>query len=298
MKTTSTSILNTKTHQFNLDNSKIKKHLYKKFIVITFIGLFAVSLIYSLLETYLIENKYYTLSSFDIPISFDGTRIVFLSDIHHGLFFSKARIRNVVKQANSLKPDLILLGGDYVKGSPIYIEPCFSELKNLHASLGVFGVLGNHDHWQGAELSRKAMKNSEINSIDNNSLWVTKDNQKIKIGGVGDHCEDVQKLDATVSDVSKTDFVILVSHNPDYAQELKSDKVDLVLSGHTHGGQITFFGLFAYKIPSHYGQKFRTGKVIIDKIQVIISNGIGTVSLPLRFFARPQIVIVELRYSK
>lgn len=298
MKTTPSSTLKTKAHLSNLVTINTKKHLPKKTFVFVFLGLFAIGTIYSLLETYLIENKFYKLSSHDIPLSFDGTRIVFLSDIHHGSFFSEARIKNVVKQVNALKPDLVLLGGDYVKGNPMYIEPCFSKLKNLHASLGIFGVLGNHDHWQGAELSRKAMKNAGINSIDNNAFWVMKGDQKIKIGGVGDHCEDVQKLDVTISDVSKSDFVVLVSHNPDYAQELKSDKVDLVLSGHTHGGQITFFGLFAYKVPSHYGQKFRTGKVIINNMQVIISNGIGTVSLPFRFFARPQIVVVELRAGK
>ena len=78
-----------------------------------------------------------------------------------------------------------------MEGSPQYFKNCFEELGHLHAPLGVLGVLGNHDHWQGAEAARKAMIAHNINSIDNGAFWISKDGQKIRVGGVGDYCEDV-----------------------------------------------------------------------------------------------------------
>lgn len=260
-------------------------------------ALFVITVIYSFIEPFWIEQKHYIITDPDIPVSFDNTRIVFLTDIHHGRFFSRSRVRNVVKLANKLDPHLALLGGDYVEGSPYYIKGCFEELGKLSALYGVYAVLGNHDHWQGAKETREAMAAQGIHSIDNNAFWIQKNNQRIRIGGVGDHCEDVQKPEITTDKTQSDDFVLLVSHSPDYAMDLKSDKVDLILSGHTHGGQVTLFGLYAPKVPSRYGQKFRTGKEIVNSIPVLISNGIGTVQLPIRFFARPQILIIQLKAS-
>lgn len=282
-----------------LSNKDVKTtKLHTKHSFSLFLSLFAAGLLYSFIESFWIEQKTYIIASPEIPISFNGTRIVFLTDIHYGDPFSNFQLSNAIEQAKPFGPDIILLGGDYVKNSPKFIQPCFDRLKVLNAPLGVYGVLGNHDHWQGADLTREYMNKAGIKSIDNNAFWITKDNQRIRIGGVGDHCEDTQDLNITIKDVTTNDFTILVSHSPDYAPEITSDKIDLILSGHTHGGQITFFGLYAPKVPSRYGQKFRTGKIILNKIQIIVSNGIGTVFLPVRFFAPPQIIIIELKSQK
>lgn len=272
-------------------------NLRKKTILPVIAALLIMMGLYSLIEPYLIEQKLYVINHPDIPVSFDNTRIVFLADIHHGRLFSRSRVRKVVDLVNKLNPQMILLGGDYVEGSPDFIEGCFEELGNLSAELGVYVVLGNHDHWQGADKTREAMAKQGILSIDNNAFWVQKDGQRIRIGGVGDYCEDVQRLEITTYKTMESDFVLLVSHSPDYALDITGDKVDLILSGHTHGGQVTLFGLYAPKVPSRFGQRFRTGNKMVDSIAVIISNGIGTVLLPIRFFARPQIVIVQLEAS-
>ncbi len=269
-------------------------NLNRKVLAI-FAGICLIAGAYSLFEPYWIEQKNYILSDTQIPQSFKGLKIVFLSDIHHGLFFSRSRLKNLVNQVNWINPDIILLGGDYVMWSGNYMKPCFEELANLKAALGVYAVLGNHDHWMGAPETREAITRTGIGNIDNGSFWITKGNQRIKIGGVGDHCEDIQVLEKTIDDVSDSDFVVLVSHSPDYAEEMECSKVDLMFSGHTHGGQVTFFSLFALKVPSDYGQKYRTGLVQKGNLRVIVSNGVGTVALPIRFFARPQIVSVILK---
>lgn len=266
----------------------------KKIVLCVLILGFA-ALIYSFIEPYWLQTKEVTLSSKDIPSSFNNARIVFVSDIHHGPYFSRNRVRDLVDRINALNPDIVLLGGDYVHRELKYIEPCFEEFKNLKPTIGIFGVLGNHDHWESAELTRKSMKNAGIEIMDNRAAWINKGKDRIKIGGVGDVFEDKQDMNPTINDVSENDFVLLLSHSPDYVEQIRTKKIDMVLSGHTHGGQVTLFGLWAPLIPSKYGQKYRTGIIETDYTKVLVTNGVGTVTPPVRFFARPEIVLIHLK---
>jgi predicted MPP superfamily phosphohydrolase len=263
--------------------------------IITLIALIVLAAVYSLVEPYLIESKVITITSRDLPPQFENTKIIFITDIHHGPFFKLARVRKLVRRVQAQKPDLILLGGDYIEFGPQYIRPCFQELQNLQAPLGVFGVLGNHDHLHDAALTKRMMQSAGITCLDNRAVWLNKAGGRIKLGGVGDYFTDTQDLRPTLNGVRMKDFVILVTHNPDYCEALTTTKVDLVLSGHTHGGQVTCFGLWAPVIPSRFGQKFRTGVIKLPTTTVIVSNGIGTATLPIRFFARPQLLTVVLR---
>jgi predicted MPP superfamily phosphohydrolase len=275
--------------------AKIMTFSRRKMVGIVLLTLFYVLFVYGLVEPYWIEEKTITWEAHDIPAQFDGVKIVFVSDIHYGLFFSKARVRALVRRINRMRPDIILLGGDYVDKKPKYIHPCFAELRKLKAVFGVYGVLGNQDYRADPELSRRAMAESNILDLDNRAFYLMKQGARIKIGGVADFTMTTQDLNPTIADVSKDDFVILVTHNPDYAEEIATDKVDLVFSGHTHGGQITLFGLWSPLVPSKYGGKYRTGIIKAPFTRVIVSNGIGTVPPPIRFGARPQINIVTLK---
>ena len=247
---------------------------------------------YSLIEPYLIETKEITIESDQIPAEFDGKRIVFLTDIHYGSFFSENRLNNLVNQTNELKPDMILLGGDYVTNDPSSVEAVFSSLSNLNAPLGVYGVLGNNDPENN---SIQAMQNAGITYIGNNAVWIGSNTSRIRVGGVGDMDTDVPNQLPTIDGVTPEDYVILVSHKPDYFEKISRSKIDLQLSGHTHGGQITFFGLWAPFINSKYGQKYVTGLKKSNNNTMIISNGIGMVWAPVRFFARPQIIVITLK---
>ena len=251
--------------------------------------------LYPFIEPYWLEDKTYVVVNKDIPQKFHNSKVMFITDIHHGPYLDISRVRNLVNKVNLEKPDMILLGGDYAHRDPKYIRPCFDELKALRAPLGVYGVLGNHDHWEDAALTIERMTASGIMQLDNKALWVVKDGERIKFGGVGDYWEDTKDINPTIADVQKSDFVLLLSHNPDYAERVRTDKVDLMLSGHTHGGQATLFGLWAPSVPSEHGQKYRTGLVDLGTLKIIVSNGIGTITPPVRFFARPQIVTVILK---
>lgn len=257
-----------------------------------------ICLVYGLIEPYRIELKETYIVNGKIPESFEDFKILFVSDIHHSTTYSKKRVIALINKINIQKPDLILLGGDYVNHRS-YIEPLFKEMKNFKAGYGILGVLGNHDVYADAKMVKDEMENSGIKCLDNKAAWIYKENARIRIGGVGDFLNGTQDLNPTVNEVNN-EFIILLSHNPDYAEDIKTDKIDLVLSGHTHGGQGTIFGLWAPFIPSKYGQKYRTGIVNLQHTKVLVSNGLGNVEgwAPIRFFARPQINIIYLKRTK
>lgn len=268
----------------------------RKSITIIFIlaGLGAAILLYSYLESRWIKTREIQLVSADVPESFQGWRVVFISDIHHGPFLSRERVSRLVKRINNREPDLILMGGDYVQRDAIYIQPFFDEIKGLKSTHGIYAVLGNHDHWEDAQLTRQLMTRNNIRICDNKSYWVHEGKDSIKIGGVGDSWEDIQILDSTIFDLSKEHFSVLIAHNPDYLEYLDSDLIDLTVSGHTHGGQITLFGLWAPILPVVHGQKYRYGLKHFGDRQSYITSGVGTITPPLRLFCRPEIVVFTL----
>jgi hypothetical protein len=255
----------------------------------------ALLIAYMFVEPHWLRVRWIEVADPDVPPAFEGKRIVFVSDIHHGPYFSIERVQRLVERVNSLSPDLILLGGDYVHRDAKYIAPVFAELSRLRATLGVFAVAGNHDHWEGIEETRRQMAAAGIVNLDNCAEWITEGGDRIKIGGVGELWEDTQDIIPTIADTAASDFVILLSHNPDYAEQITTDRIDLVLGGHTPGGQVTLFGMWAPFVPSAYGQKYRSGFVDTGYTLVFVSTGVGTITPPVRFFARPEIVVVTLR---
>lgn len=271
---------------------KIKK-FFKIVLILMLLGI--VFLLYCYCESYWIKTSNLEIKSSAIPAAFNNKTIVFISDVHHGPYFSVARVKKLVERINAIKPDIILLGGDYVSRDSCYILPFFDELKNLQAPLGIYAVLGNHDHWLSAKQTHELMTRNGIHLCDNKSFWVKAGSDSIKIGGVGDLWEDMQILDSTTQDLRKNDFCILLSHNPDYIEAMNTDLIDLTLSGHTHGGQMTLFGMWSPVLPSRFGQKYKYGLLQTPTMQSYISTGIGTITPPLRFFCRPEIVVINLK---
>lgn len=271
--------------------SGFKKGL-KIFMILLVLCFLAV--VYMFIEPYWFKTKYINLESENIPDSFDGKKIVFVADIHYGEFFPQERLMDLVERINALKPDIIFMAGDFIGRGRQNIEPCFNGLKNLKAPLGKYAVLGNHDYYNKGKTMKEAMKKADIKDLSNKGVWIRSGDGRIKVGGVEDLYQKVQLIEPTINDVTEDDFVILLSHNPDYAEQIQTDKVDIVLSGHTHGGQVTFFGLWAPRIPSEYGQKYRRGMVEAPNTKVYVTTGIGCTGIPMRFFARPQICVIKL----
>lgn len=230
----------------------------------------------------------------NLPKPFVGLRVAVLSDIHHGPLTSKKFIRKVVDATQALGADVIVLVGDFVHADRIYIEPCFDVLAPLKAPMGVHAVLGNHDHWEGEGVTRDAIAHAGFSDLTNTGHWIEKDGARLRIGGVGDLWEDEQDLAKALADVRDDETSLILSHNPDFAEIVDDPRVGLVLSGHTHGGQVYIPGYGAPLVPSAHDQKYRYGLVQAPMTQVFVSSGIGTIYPPVRLACRPEIVLITL----
>jgi hypothetical protein len=241
-----------------------------------------------------------------LPREMDGIRVAHLSDIHHGCWMPLEQVERVVAQANALRPDLVLLTGDYVHQSPAYIDPVARALGALRARMGAVAVLGNHDWWEGAPRMRQALAAAGIPLVDNGRLVLTPEGRLepraergLCIAGIGDLWEDETDFAAALDGVPDAMPRLLMSHNPDAAEEDALSRggwrVDLMLSGHTHGGQVWVPGLGHPVVPSRYGQKYAGGLVQGPACPVLVSAGIGMAVLPVRFATPPEIIELTLR---
>jgi predicted MPP superfamily phosphohydrolase len=237
-----------------------------------------------------------------------GLRIVQLTDIHLGPWSSEAYVRKVVAAANARDADLLALTGDYVLHSPAYITPAARILAGLKARIGAVGVLGNHDWREGGPAMREGLAAAGVRMIDNARLFLTPDRQLradpgggdgLCVAGVGDLWLDQQFYDRALEGVPREMPRLLLSHNPDVAEERafvsSGYRVDLMLSGHTHGGQVYIPGVGTPVLPSRYGQKYASGLVQGPACPVFISCGLGTALLPVRIGVPPEIAVIELQ---
>lgn len=232
-----------------------------------------------------------------LPPDFEGFKICQLTDIHHGMAFDIEYLARCVRQANELAPDLFVLTGDYVESDKRYFPEVVKTLAGLEAKHGAFAILGNHDYYAGAEAAADVFKANGIPLLANRHIVITSGGAKICLAGVKDFVEDSADAAAALKGAPIDAPVILLSHNPDYAESLPlRQRIDLVISGHTHGGQVRLpFSTFAPFVPSLYGQKYTGGLVRLGSgTQVYVSRGIGAAILPMRFNCPPELALLRL----
>ena len=250
---------------------------------------------YGLFEAGWLKVERPTLELPRLPAAFDGLRVAFLTDIHHGPFVSLDYVTSIVRTTLSLDPDLIVLGGDYSYKDAKYIRPCFDALARLKAPMGVYGVLGNHDYWHGLGETREGMQAAGIGELTNTGVWLERGTCRFRLGGVDDLWMGKPDAAPALEYATPDDACLLVSHNPDFAENLRDRRVGLILSGHSHGGQAVFPVAGAPFVPSRYGTKYLKGKVEAPGTTVYISRGLGTVTGPMRFGSRPELTLVTLK---
>jgi uncharacterized protein len=278
----------------SVNKPRISRRMFVIRSVAAMMGVGAAGLGYSLFEAGWLQTREITIKVPRLPKAFDGTKIAFLADIHHGPFTGVEFVEQAVALANDWKPDLVLLGGDYTHRTNMYAEPCMRTLGKLKSRFGVYGVLGNHDHWYGANITRKWLNTNGIQELTNDGIWLEQQESRLRIAGVGDLWEDVQDLDAALDDTQESETSIVVSHNPDFVEGIIDERVGLVLSGHTHGGQVVLPGYGAPRVPSRFGQKYLYGLVKTPATQVYVTCGVGTVSPPMRFCCHPEVALITI----
>ncbi|MHB8754981.1 MAG: metallophosphoesterase [Candidatus Acidiferrales bacterium] len=218
----------------------------------------------------------------NLPEAFRGFRIVHLTDLHHGLYFPADALSAVVELTNELEPDIVAVTGDFVTRSRNYIEPVAEMLSGLRARSGVFAVLGNHDFRVGADAIARALGKNGIEVLRNRHVTLRRKGQKCYLAGVDDllYRADLSRAMRGIPHGAPT---LLLSHNPAIIGEAANMGINLVLSGHTHGGQVKLPFIGCVYGRSEKNMRFKIGRDSLGPTQIYVSRGIGTVVLPVRY---------------
>ncbi len=227
------------------------------------------------------------------------------------------RWQNIIKTANALNPDIVLLLGDYVAGhifrtGTVPVRQAADAARALRSPLGTFAICGNHDWWDdrtaqkkghGPTVAQKAFEDAGIPVLENKAVRLSKEGLPFWLSGTSSivaikksenfrNFEGRDDLKGTLAQITDDAPIIHMAHEPDLFPEIP-DRVSLTLSGHTHGGQVRLFGK-SFVVPSAYGTRFDYGHIIENGRHLIVSGGLGCSIIPIRFGMPPEIVVLEL----
>ena len=229
----------------------------------------------------------------DLPEGFRGFRILQLSDIHHSLFVPLDYVAAVVELSNKLKPDLVALTGDFVTYSRSSIEPVAEILGGLRARSGVVAVLGNHDFRVGADAVESALRRQRIQVLRNRHRSLHQRGAALYLAGVDDYGYGAD-LGQAMRGIPEDAPTVLLAHNPRLVTAAACRGIGLVLSGHTHGGQVNLPLLGTVYGRSPEQMRFKMGWDRLGATQIYVSRGIGTIVLPVRWRCPAEMPLLEL----
>lgn len=232
-----------------------------------------------------------------LPEAFKGLRIVQFSDLHFGFHLDIKQLTKVVEVIQAQQPDIVCFTGDLVDYA---IGPSGQAirdvLRSIQATYGCYAVLGNHDYYGDADEVADVLEGGGFHCLRNKGMRIQKGNQSIWIAGIEDMWEGVPDLKAAMRSAKKEEWVLLLSHAPDFADVASAEAVHLQLSGHSHGGQVRlpFIGPLG-SVP--YDVKYPSGLYHIGSnksLTLYTNRGIGVSSRPIRFMCRPEVTVMTL----
>ncbi|HET8825519.1 MAG TPA: metallophosphoesterase [Terriglobales bacterium] len=241
-----------------------------------------------------------------LPRSFDGFTIAHVSDFHYEHHFSVVPIQKSVEMVNELRPDLIVLTGDFVtvpiferqrflrKSSETAI-PCAALLGQLEAPK--YAILGNHDATANPPLIIRSLEDRGIPVLRNRCVPIERGNGRVWLAGIDDLLRGTPRIDETLKGIPPDETTILLAHEPDFADEAANYPIDLQLSGHSHGGQIWIPGIGAPWLPS-MSRKYPRGLYRVKDLTLYTNMGIGTIRAPIRLNCPPEVTLITLRSRK
>jgi predicted MPP superfamily phosphohydrolase len=231
-----------------------------------------------------------------LPPAFDSYRIVHISDLHLGQWLTGERLKGVVDLINKQDPDLVAITGDFVSYalSPV-AEDLASSLEKLSPRDAAVAVLGNHDHWVGAEEIREILRRSNIIELKNDVFTLTKEDANLHIAGLDDVIVDRHRLDQVMKKLPPAGPAILLVHEPDFADvSAKTGRFSLQLSGHSHGGQLVIPHL-GTPFRGYYFKKYPLGRYQVEEMVQYTNRGLGTNLFWSRINCPPEITVLSLR---
>lgn len=245
-------------------------------------------------DLYDIEVTHHEVFVDDLPTSFDGYRIAFLTDTHVAGFVRRAFYREILGQVRAFEPDAVIFGGDFVtwhRDIALAAEVLTVELRPRD---GMFAILGNHDYWAGADEVVAAFAARGVEFIVNRSAVITRGSDRLPIVGIDEVYRGRPDVDAAFAGVGEDAPCIGVSHHPDIIDLLDGRRIDLLLCGHTHGGQIRFPFFGAVVVPSLHEAEYASGFHRVRRVLMYVSRGIGAIP-PVRILCRPEVATFVLR---
>jgi predicted MPP superfamily phosphohydrolase len=258
------------------------------------LGAFALGGAYTFVEPRWLAVERLTIRLPNWPPALHGLTIAQISDLHYGVFSNTGNTPRAVNAVLALEPDLIVVTGDYVLLSAHHAGPCAAKLARLRAPLGVFTILGNHDHWTDAAIVSRALMDAGLPLLRNEGRLIESNREAFWLAGVDDVWERHADLDKALAGAPKDVPRILLAHEPDYADYVAADgHVSLQLSGHSHGGQVRLPFLGAPVTP-YLGIKYPHGLYRIGSLQLYTNRGIGVIAPPVRFNCRPEVTLITL----
>jgi predicted MPP superfamily phosphohydrolase len=236
------------------------------------------------------------------PERMNGFKIALLSDFHFDPYFSVHPLHAAVPMVNDLRPDLIVLTGDFVsapltgdiKRGALAAEPCARLLRQMTAPHGLWAVMGNHDDSTDLQHVTRALEAENIRVLANQSEAIERDGARMWLAGVNDVLSNTADLTKTLLPVPSGEAVILLAHEPDFADYAAQFPVDIQLSGHSHGGQIRIPLLPPLYLPP-LARKYILGQYQVGSLALYTNAGLGTIDVPLRFNCPPEITLLTLR---
>jgi hypothetical protein len=239
-----------------------------------------------------------------LPSRLDGLRIVQVSDFHYDPYVDVRVITSAVQVVNQLQPDLVVLTGDFVTQGAFtdhhdpaaahQAEPCSRILSQLRSPLGVFAVLGNHDYFTEPDLVSEILRHHGFHVLRDQSFAVERDSARIWLAGMNDVMAGAGDLDVALQKVPSSEAVVLLVHEPDVADRVPAGRVDLQLSGHSHGGQIVLPLIGPPYLPP-LARKYPWGLRRLGPLTLYTNRGLGTITLPMRFNCPPEVTLFTLR---
>jgi predicted MPP superfamily phosphohydrolase len=250
-------------------------------------------------------ERFLTVACADIPIAglpapFDGTSLLFLSDVHAGPFLSPGALAAVFARLATLEPDVVIHGGDMATSNVRELGPHAAAVSALTAPLGAFAVFGNHDHYTG-DLPGvgRFFERCGVRVLNNDAVALSRGGARIALAGIDDWNigrPDLDRALARAAEAAPAAPIVLISHNPDASLEAASRRVALTLSGHTHGGQVRIPGFPVFVRMSRF--RLDEGRFEHSGSQIVVSRGLGVSGIPLRIFCSPEAVLVTLRAKR
>jgi uncharacterized protein len=246
-----------------------------------------------------VEPSWIEVRSVSMPLphlapAFSGYRVVQLSDIHADRWMTTDRIAKIVGQVNQLKPDLVVLTGDFVTHSAEEFSPNLAALSQLHSVDQTLAVMGNHDAWTNSTIVQSALEAAGVQVLNNQVAALQRKSAQLFIAGVDDVWAKRDRLDQVLAALPSEGAAILLAHEPDFAeQSAATGRFDLELSGHSHGGQVKL--PFVKRIVPPLAYNYPIGQYKVGNMIQYTNRGVGMSGLPLRFNCRPEITVFTLK---